>query len=192
MQTGAVAGKATEDDTGQRRRRRERLYGRRNGNSGSAISRKSERTSGNRGKRDRGKAVVAAQFDGAAVARSKLRVLVARTTVPDGADSMDYMPRGKQITFGDFGAAGLAAMERAAFGQQFGPGRAMDRTIDAAAAEQRRVGGVDDGVNAQRRDIGDNDFQPRRADLADGQTQAVAAALTMTPLSARSCCNSPA
>ncbi|MEA2829838.1 MAG: hypothetical protein QOF22_586, partial [Bradyrhizobium sp.] len=24
----------------------------------------------------------------------------------------------------------------------------MDRTIDAATAEQRRIGGVDDGVNA--------------------------------------------
>ena len=68
----------------------------------------------------------------------------------------------------------------------------MDRTIDAATAEQRRVRGVDDGVNAQGRDVGDDDFQPRRADLARGETQAEAAALTVTPLSARSCCNSPA
>ena len=83
-------------------------------------------------------------------------------------------------------------MERAAFGQQFGPGRAMDRAIDAATAEQRSVRGVDDGVNAQGRDVGDDDFQPRRADLARGQTQAEAAALTVTPLSAKSCCSSPA
>ena len=68
----------------------------------------------------------------------------------------------------------------------------MDRTIDAATAQQRRIRGVDDGVNAQGRDIGDDDFQPRRADLARGETQAVAAALTVTPLSARSCCSSPA
>jgi hypothetical protein len=68
----------------------------------------------------------------------------------------------------------------------------MDRPIDAAASEQRGVRGVDDGVNAQRRDIGDNDFQPRRADLARGEAQAVAAALTVTPLSAKSCCSSPA
>ena len=39
-------------------------------------------------------------------------------------------------------------MERAAFGKQFGPGGTMDRTVDAAAAEQRRIRGVDDGVNA--------------------------------------------
>jgi hypothetical protein len=68
----------------------------------------------------------------------------------------------------------------------------MDGSIDTAATEQRRIRGVDDGVNAQGRDIGDNDFQPRRADLARGETQAVAAALTVTPLSANSCCNSPA
>jgi hypothetical protein len=49
---------------------------------------------------------------------------------------MNYMPCRQTITFGDFGAAGLAAMERAAFGQQLRPGRAMDRTIDAATAEQ--------------------------------------------------------
>jgi hypothetical protein len=68
----------------------------------------------------------------------------------------------------------------------------MDRTIDAATAQQRRIRGVDDGVNAQGRDVGDDDFQPRRADLARGETQAEAATLTVTPLSARSCCNSPA
>ncbi len=68
----------------------------------------------------------------------------------------------------------------------------MDRAINAAAAEQRAIRGVDDGVNAQGRDVGDDDFQPRRADLARGETQAEAAALTVTPLSASSCCNSPA
>lgn len=68
----------------------------------------------------------------------------------------------------------------------------MDRPIDAAPAQQRRVRGVDDGVNAQGGDVGNDDFQPRVADLAGGRTQAEAAALTVTPLSANSCCNSPA
>jgi hypothetical protein len=133
-----------------------------------------------------------AEFDRADVARRQRLIFALASAVPHGSDGMNDMPRRQAVAFGDFGAAGLAAIERAAFGQQFGSRRAMDRTIDAATAEQRRVGGVDDGVNAQRRDIGDNDFQPRRADLANGQTQAVAAALTVTPLSARSCCNSPA
>ena len=66
-----------------------------------------------------------------------------------GPDRMDHMPRRQPISAGDLGIAGRATIERAAFGEQFGPGRAMDRAIDAAAAEQRRVRGVDDGVNAQ-------------------------------------------
>ena len=68
----------------------------------------------------------------------------------------------------------------------------MDRAIDAAPAKQRRIRRVDDGVNAQAGDVGNNDFQPRLADLARGPAQADAAALTVTPLSANSCCNSPA
>ena len=83
-------------------------------------------------------------------------------------------------------------MERAAFGQQLGARRAMDRAIDAAPAEQGRVGGVDDGVNAQGCDIGDDGFETCRAELARRQAQAEAAALTTTPLSANSCCSSPA
>ncbi len=105
---------------------------------------------------------------------------------------MNHMPGRQPISAGDFGAAGLAAMERAAFRKKLRSGRAMDRAVHATTAEQRGVGGVDDGVDAQARDVGDDDFQPRRADLARGQTQAGAAALTVTPLSARSCCNSPA
>jgi hypothetical protein len=68
----------------------------------------------------------------------------------------------------------------------------MDRPIHAATAAQRSIGRVDDGVNAQAGDIGDDDFQPRRADLARGEVQAEAAAFTVTPLSANSCCSSPA
>ena len=44
----------------------------------------------------------------------------------------------------------------------------------------------------KRGDVGNNDFQPRLADLARETAQAEAAALTVTPLSANSCCNSPA
>jgi hypothetical protein len=39
-------------------------------------------------------------------------------------------------------------MQRTAFGNEVRPGRPMDRTIDTTATEKRRVGGVDDGVNA--------------------------------------------
>ncbi len=83
-------------------------------------------------------------------------------------------------------------MQTAAFGQKLWPSRPVDRAIDAAPAKKRRISGVDDGVNAQGRYVGDDNFQPRGADLARRKTQAEAAALTVTPLSANSCCSSPA
>jgi hypothetical protein len=42
----------------------------------------------------------------------------------------------------------------------------MDRAIDAAPAKERRVRRIDDGVNTERGDVGNNDFQPRLADPA--------------------------
>jgi hypothetical protein len=133
-----------------------------------------------------------ADFDGAAIARRQRMVFAQVTATPDRTDGMNHMPRRQPIGIGDLGVAGLAAMQRAAFDQQLRPGRAMDRAIDAAAAEQRGIRGVDDGVNAQACDVGNDNFQPRRADLARGETQVEAAALTVTPLSARSSCSSPA
>ena len=119
-------------------------------------------------------------------------ILSTIATVPDRPDGMDHMPRRKEISLGDLGVAALAAAQLAAFGQQLGSGRIMDRTIDAAPAEQRRIRGVDDGVNAQAGDVGNYDFKPRLADQTRRSAQAEAAALTVTPLSANSCCNSPA
>src|SRR5205823_1713577 len=49
--------------------------------------------------------------------------------------------------------AGVAAAQQPALRQQLGPRRAMDCTVDAAAAEQARIRGVDDGVDALLRDV---------------------------------------
>ena len=89
-----------------------------------------------------------AQLNSPAVARGQRLIFAPASAMPDRTHGMDHMPRRQPISPGDLGATGLAAMERAAFGQQLRPGRAMDRAIDPAAAQQRRVGGVDDGVNA--------------------------------------------
>ncbi len=53
----------------------------------------------------------------------------------------------------------------------------MNRAIHATAAQQRCVGRVDDGVNAQCRNVGDDNLEPRRAELARREAQAEAAAL---------------
>jgi hypothetical protein len=192
MQRGAVVRKAAEDNSSDRRRRNQRIQGcgdryRRRAVGGKAID-----PGGNRGKGDRNKLMDLAEFDGAAIARGQRVILTPAAAVPDRTDGMNDMPRGQPVAQGDFGVAGLAAAELAAFGQQFGAGRPMDCAIDATPAEQRGVRRVDDRVNAQGRDVSDDDFDADGAELARGQAQADAAALTVTPLSASSCCNSPA
>jgi len=112
--------------------------------------------------------------------------------MPDRTDSMDHVTGRKQITPGDFGIAGRAALQGAALGQKSRTRRAVDRAVYPTAAQQRCVGRVDNGVNAQCRDVGDDNFEPRRAELSRREAQAEAAALSSTPLSANSCCNSPA
>jgi hypothetical protein len=49
---------------------------------------------------------------------------------------MNHVPRRKLVTFGDFGAAGLAAIQGAAFGEKLRARGAMNGAIDAATAEQ--------------------------------------------------------
>jgi hypothetical protein len=43
----------------------------------------------------------------------------------------------------------------------------MDRAVHPTAAKQGRVGGVDDGIDAQGRDVGGDDFKPSAANLAN-------------------------
>ena len=132
------------------------------------------------------------ELDRAGITPRQRLIFACVAAGPDRTDSMNHVPRPQPVSQGDFGAAGLATMEGAAFREQLGPGRAMDRAIDAAAAQQRGICRVDDGVNAQGRDVRDDDLEPRRADVARGERQAEAEAATVTPLSASSCCSSPA
>ena len=133
-----------------------------------------------------------AELDGAGVTTRKRVVFTLAAAAPDRTDSMDHTPCRQPIAPGDFGVAGFAATQRAAFCQQLRSRRAVDRAVDATAAKQRGVGGVDNGIDMQAGDVGDDDLEPRRAELARRPVQAEAAALTATPLSAKSCCNSPA
>ena len=71
------------------------------------------------------------------------------------------MARRQPVAARDLGVAGLAAMQRPAFRKQLRPRRAMDGAIDATAAEQRRIGGVDDGVDIEFGDVAGDDAEPR-------------------------------
>src|SRR5262245_3787435 len=73
--------------------------------------------------------------------------------LPDRADGVDDPFCVEAMTARDFGLAGEAASERAAFREQFWPGSAVDRAIDASAAKQRRIGGVDNGIDLEAGDV---------------------------------------
>ena len=132
-----------------------------------------------------------AERNGAQVARRQQLGLSLIAILPDRPDRMDDVSSRQPISFGDLGVAGLTAAEPTAFHRKLRAGSAMDCTIHPATAEEGRVGRVDDGVNPQCRNIGDDDFESGRADGADQKAQAEAAVLSTTPLSVKSCCSSP-
>lgn len=192
VQSATVAGKAAEHHARDIRRCGQCFGNGGNRDAGRAIGGETIDAGGNGREGYRRQRAGLAQFERAAIAGREQLILARTAAVPDRPHRMNHMPGREPVSVGNPGVAGCTATKRAAFGEQFGTGAAMDRAIDPAAAEQRRIRGVDDGVNAQTGDIGNDNFQPRLADQARGVAQAEAAALTVTPFSANSCCNSPA
>ena len=158
MQPGAGFGKAAVDDTADDRRRFQHVGRGRHRDPRRASRRKVIHSGGYCGESHRLQVVRLAQLDNADIARGQRLILTRLPTMPNRPNGMDHMTRRQAITGGDLGAAGLTAPEPAAFGQKRRPGRPMDRAIDTTTTEQRRICRVDDGVNVQRRDIGDDDF----------------------------------
>jgi hypothetical protein len=171
MPSAAVAGKAAEHHPRDVRRRSQRFGNGGNRDACRTIGGEAIDAGGDCREGHRRQRVGLTQFERAAIAGGQQSILAGVAAMPDRPDGMDHMPGRQPVSPGDFGIAGGAATQRTAFGQQFGAGAAMDGAIDAAAAEQRRIRGVDDGVNAQTGDIGNNNFQPRLADLARGVAQ---------------------
>ena len=77
---------------------------------------------------------------------------------------MNHIPRWQTEPGCQPRLAGRAPDARTHFGnlpacrQQFRTGGAMNRAIDATAAEHPLVRGIDDGVNVERRDVGADKF----------------------------------
>jgi hypothetical protein len=135
MQAGAVDRKAAEYDAGNGWCRLQRLDCGRDRDPRRTIGWKTIDAGGNGGKGNRGELAGLAKFDCAPITRRQRLVLAPAPAMPDRTDGMDHMPGRKPIAIGDLGAASIAAMERAAFDEKLGAGRAVDRTIHATAAE---------------------------------------------------------
>src|SRR5262249_8516736 len=71
------------------------------------------------------------------------------SAAPDRPDSVNHEASRQVIAAGDLRFAWLTTAERAAFGQQFGTGRTVNRPIDTATTEKRRVRRVHNGINLQ-------------------------------------------
>ena len=99
---------------------------------------------------------------------------------------MDDVPGFEAIAAGDLGGAGVAAAERATFGEKLGPGGAMDGAVDAAAAEQRPVGGVDDGPDIERiSGLRPGSSRLRRYATSSGKACAAASMVLRRPISSK-------
>src|SRR3954451_17182623 len=88
------------------------------------------------------------------------RLDLARTAAaPDRANRVDDITRGKIVAAGDARLPRRASAECTTFGQQTWPCGSMDCPIHTAAPQERRIGGVDNGINGQCRDVAFDDLQ---------------------------------
>src|SRR5918999_1549114 len=81
--------------------------------------------------------------------------LALAAAAPDGSDGVEDIPRGRGPGGRRLRLPRPAAAEPLAFLQDLRPAGAVDRAVHAPAAEQRLVGGVDDRVRLNLRDVAD-------------------------------------
>ena len=87
------------------------------------------------------------------MARGKRLGFLVGAAPPDRADGVDHMPGRQTVAGGRLCLSRAAAAEPAAFRGQLRPGGSVDRAVDAAAAEQRAVGGIHDRVDCLSSDV---------------------------------------
>lgn len=114
------------------------------------------------GKGDRLQLVLHRQREAVAVATGQEFILVIVSVAPDRPDRVDDELRRQPIALRDLGLAGGAAAQFAAFRDELRARRPVDRPIDAAPAQQRAVGRVDDDIHLYPGDVAFDDLDARR------------------------------
>lgn len=97
-------------------------------------------------------------------ARQQVRFAL-RPAPPHRPHRVNDVTGGQPVAFGEFGVAGFTAVQRPAFGQQFGSGGPVDGPVDAPAPQQTRVGRVHDGVDGLLGNVALNDLNQRFTNL---------------------------
>ncbi len=186
MQFGGSLRETTENDPSEGAWRfPERGFGRRDGDRRRLRRRKSVDARRDGGKSDT--LALARGLDRAAIAGSQQVRLAVRSPAPNRADGVDDQTRGQLKTRRRAHLARRTSADRAASFRQLGPCSAMNRAVDAPAARELGVGGVDDRVDFQGCDVGDDDFKLRLAQAR----HAPAWLFTRTPASASMAASSP-
>jgi hypothetical protein len=140
--------------------RRERLAGRVDGDDGSEIDRVAVRAGRDRGEGDGAAAEPGRELDRAPMYRREQLGLAVIPAAPDRADRVDHVSRRKVAGARCLGVAGVAAAESPALREDRRPARAVDRAVDAASPEQRRIRRVDDRVHFLLGDVTDLEPNP--------------------------------
>ena len=92
-----------------------------------------------------------------AVATGEQPVLAALAAAPHRPHGVDHVTRRQREAGGDLCLSGVAAAEPRASRAKLRPRGAVDGAVDAAAAEQRLVRRVDDGVDVKPSDVAFDD-----------------------------------
>ena len=109
---------------------------------------------------DRSKSLLHGDFATTAIATREQCLLAAHPTLPDRTHGMDHVTAWQVPATGHLGMTGLATSECAALLEQPGSGGPVNGAVDATAAEQRAVGGIDDGIDGKCGDVAFEDLDP--------------------------------
>src|SRR5438045_8902709 len=120
----------------------QRLFGRADRNRPRAFDGITVGAGRDRRKRDCPVTELRCELDGPPWARRELLLLPLVAAAPDRSDCMQHVPSWEFAGAGRLDVARSAAEELPALREDRGAARPVDRTVDAAAAEQRRVRGV--------------------------------------------------
>ena len=102
---------------------------------------------------DRAKPSILRDRQAGSVAAGEDIALAPLAALPDRPDGMDDMGGREPIAPGQPRLARRTTADRTAFREKPGPCGTVDRPVDAAAAEQRGICGIDDGVDSEPRNI---------------------------------------
>ena len=107
------------------------------------------------------RAELVGDLEAAAVAAREEPGLAGVAAAPDRADGVDHPTGGEPEARVALASPKAQPLSCAARLEQLGAGRPVDRPVDPAPAEERGVGGVDDGVDVLGGDVAERDLEAR-------------------------------